>query len=451
MKFVVENLGAVKKATIDLSKDLLIFTGDNNSGKTYLAYAVYALYKPNLSGSDFFPIKHFNLDEKGLYKYNILEALENQQRLNDIFNGYLIKRVNENLPKHFAIDKKHFAKTHLSLIDLENTINETDLINLKYEDLFHDGVTSALKEKGSSIMTFKKEGAKSQEEIDLSSKLRETNRKIALQLTLNPTYIFPSLREGIVVFNKELSIIKNKAFDKLLDSRDTNAEMWSSLARRFNRYPKPVKDSLEFAQNLDAYKSEKSKFAYLADELENTFLQGKIKIGDDGDVSFQMNENENTFEIHTASSTVKSLSYLSVYLRHLAKKGDFIIIDEPELNLHPDNQRKIARFFGRMINEGFKLLISTHSDYIVRELNNLIMLKEGEKNKPSETENLLEKHNYNKSQLIDKQQVGVYLFRQGKEVESMEVNEMGFSVPTIDEEINRLNQTTNDIIFSIFD
>jgi predicted ATPase len=142
---------------------------------------------------------------------------------------------------------------------------------------------------------------------------------------------------------------------------------------------------------------------------------------------------------------------LSVYLRHLAKKGDFIIIDEPELNLHPDNQRKIARFFGRMINEGFKLLISTHSDYIVRELNNLIMLKEGEKNKPSETENLLEKHNYNKSQLIDKQQVGVYLFRQGKEVESMEVNEMGFSVPTIDEEINRLNQTTNDIIFSIFD
>ncbi len=444
MKFVVENLGAVQKATIDLSKDLLIFTGDNNSGKTYLAYAVYALYKPNTSGGDFFPIKYVELDEHGFYKYNIVEALKNQDTLNDIFNNFLTKLVKVNLHIDFAVNHKDFENVHLSLVDLENTINDKDLIELEYKYLLPSGI-SLFKEKNSQMITLKAVNDNNRGFIS------DTNRRIALKLALNPTYIFPSLREGIVVFNKELSIIKNKTFDKLLDSRDNNTEMWSSLARRFNRYPKPIKDSLEFAQNLDAYKSEKSEFAYLADELEKTLLQGKIKIGDDGDVSFQMQGKKNAFEIHSASSTVKSLSYLSVYLRHLAKKGDFLIIDEPELNLHPDNQRKIARFFGRMINEGFKLLISTHSDYIVRELNNLIMLKEGEKNKPSETQDLLEKYNYSNSQLVDKQRVGVYLFRQGREVENIEVNEMGFNVPTIDEEINRLNQTTNDIIFSIFD
>jgi predicted ATPase len=59
----------------------------------------------------------------------------------------------------------------------------------------------------------------------------------------------------------------------------------------------------------------------------------------------------------------------------LAQEGDFIIIDEPELNLHPDNQRKIARWLVRVVNAGFKVMITTHSDYIIREFNNLIMLQ----------------------------------------------------------------------------
>ena len=48
--------------------------------------------------------------------------------------------------------------------------------------------------------------------------------------------------------------------------------------------------------------------------------------------------------------------------------------DEPELNLHPANQRRIARLFARLVNLGVKVFITTHSDYIVKELNTLIML-----------------------------------------------------------------------------
>ena len=51
-----------------------------------------------------------------------------------------------------------------------------------------------------------------------------------------------------------------------------------------------------------------------------------------------------------------------------------IFIDEPELNLHPVNQRKIARILAKVANSGIKIIISTHSDYIVKEFNNLIML-----------------------------------------------------------------------------
>ncbi|TAH21648.1 MAG: hypothetical protein EAZ08_02790 [Cytophagales bacterium] len=40
MIFKIQNLGAVKEAEIDLSKDLILLCGHNNTGKTYVAYAV---------------------------------------------------------------------------------------------------------------------------------------------------------------------------------------------------------------------------------------------------------------------------------------------------------------------------------------------------------------------------------------------------------------------------
>ena len=54
------------------------------------------------------------------------------------------------------------------------------------------------------------------------------------------------------------------------------------------------------------------------------------------------------------------------------------MIDEPELNLHPDNQRRIARLLARLVNLGIKVFITTHSSYIIKELNTLIMLNRDE-------------------------------------------------------------------------
>ena len=76
------------------------------------------------------------------------------------------------------------------------------------------------------------------------------------------------------------------------------------------------------------------------------------------------------------ASIIKTLSSLVVYLKHIANFNDLIIIDEPEINLHPSNQIIIARLLARLANKGFRLLISTHSDYIVREFNNLVILSQ---------------------------------------------------------------------------
>jgi predicted ATPase len=68
MKLAVKNLGPVSYAEVDLSKDLLIFTGENNSGKTYLAYTVHAIFDPNTIGMDIYRGDNIPFDENGKYE-----------------------------------------------------------------------------------------------------------------------------------------------------------------------------------------------------------------------------------------------------------------------------------------------------------------------------------------------------------------------------------------------
>jgi len=131
------------------------------------------------------------------------------------------------------------------------------------------------------------------------------------------------------------------------------------------------------------------------------------------------------------------------YLEHLAKEGETLIIDEPELNLHPDNQRKIARILTMIANRGIKVIVSTHSDYFVREINNLIMLKDDFKSKPE----IMQKYGYNEKMLISEKKVSAYLFDDNS-IKLMEINNKeGIIANTFDDVINSLNSSSDDIYY----
>ena len=106
-----------------------------------------------------------------------------------------------------------------------------------------------------------------------------------------------------------------------------------------------------------------------------------------------------------SSSAVRSLLDIGFYLRHEAERGDLLMIDEPELNLHPENQRRVARLFARLINLGIKVFMTTHSDYIVKELNTLIMLNH---DKPYLKE-IIKNEGYRREELISVEKIKVYI------------------------------------------
>lgn len=74
--------------------------------------------------------------------------------------------------------------------------------------------------------------------------------------------------------------------------------------------------------------------------------------------------------MYFSSSATKSLIEL-FFIRYTAKKGDILIIDEPGVNLHPDNHRYITRLLAHLSNKDINVFITTHSDYMIKkEFNN---------------------------------------------------------------------------------
>lgn len=451
----VKELGYIKSVELDLDKDLTILCGPNNTGKTYLAYAIYGLMKirTELPTSKKISEGIKNLTENGLIELDIIELLteNNLSYLNEIGKNYI-----EHIPNIFASDNTTFSKTEIKL-----ELGNIEILKSKIlaEEISQEiGIRNSLsfkivKEVNSSkiscllIQKESKEGNSNQQDIPTTILVRFVFDRIFRILTdfiFPKTYIAPAERIAINIFSKELSLRRNVLVDKLLELKEDNAkdDPFDIVKRRATRYPLPIRDSLEISEDLNNFKKNTSEFNHFADEIEKEILKGQVLISKEGDVQFKPDKAKSLkLPIHLTASVVKSLSNLVIYFRYIATKGDFIIIDEPELNLHPDNQVIIARIIAKIVNKGFKVLISTHSDYIVRELNNLIMLKD----KPA----FVSKYQYSEDTLLDFNKVGAVLFHYNtRKCTTLDVTQTGFEVETIDAVINELNERSQDLFFN---
>jgi len=246
--------------------------------------------------------------------------------------------------------------------------------------------------------------------------------------------LFPAERVAVNIFAKELAIKRTELVDEMVDADlDGHVDAPMDLVRRkAGRYPWPIRDSLKTANDLANLSKEQGPLAHLADEIETEVLGGNIVVSEYGEMLFSPRGMPDTrLQMHLTASIVKSLSSLVFYFRHLAEPGDFLILDEPELNLHPDNQRKITRLLAKAVNLGFKVMISTHSDWVIRELCHLVMLSklpEGE----------AEKLNYDPQSALPPDKLGVYLFNDHTAV-TVPVDDTGFSIKTIDDVVNQYN------------
>ena len=108
----------------------------------------------------------------------------------------------------------------------------------------------------------------------------------------------------------------------------------------------------------------------LAHELETKVLKGSINVADGsiGLPRFSYGRDDTEIPLFRSSSMVTELAPLVLFLRNYVSVGDLLIVEEPESHLHPLAQQRLAGLLTMMVRSGFRILLTTHSDYFVEQL-----------------------------------------------------------------------------------
>ena len=459
MKVTVHNLGVIAKAEIDL-KPLTIFVGPNNTGKTWLAYTLAGIFGPYGLGQfllayeeEGVPNAYETLDyaikqvlNKGSASFDLVKFAKDFGE--KYFNN--VASLAQNWMPEYMSTAASFQNLDI-LIDLAETKTDflKQILNYSLISRIPGGQQKPLlrlrKKRGDSklfIYTFTEYASSEDILVETEDQTVEPlpseiikeflvrNVFAVLHRALYPNVrILPTERTAFITFPSGrrkvvggvLSIETESFRERKLKAMISPVSQFMSIIRSTSEHELGQKGQREKDAKFDPKIREYMELAQL---LEEQILSGEVKffqqnsdalqsipqseVDTEREVLFQPTKDRK-LEISIASSMVKELSPLVLYLRYLAKPGELLVIDEPEMNLHPEAQVKITEFLAILINAGLNVLITTHSPYVIDHLTNLIKAAEAEDKESIRSEFYLKRTDA----FISKDKVSVYLFDQG--------------------------------------
>ncbi len=460
MKIIIENFGPIKKRTVIEPKLLTIFMGANNTGKTYALYLLNALLDSRVT-SHFSIAKSIALDlaKEGKHAFQVKKLCDTQSLA--AAGEAISKAVLQVLPQFFVAEPDFCNETKLAVQLNEPEFEQRAVID--FSDVPHLWSERSLgwRTSGGQLAEGKLQVSISDGMVIFSLQAPPhslENNLQPLEMIINSwlcdfylperagrDFLLPAERSGINLFFRELNSRRAALLRHVTSQTLNSAELLKDIF--VSKYPQPIQDYIEFLQEQPDLKRLKSEFSDLADGLQKDVLKTKYKIDRNGDISIlPPKSNGANLGLHLGSSTVKTFFGLWSYLNHVAKAGDWLMIDEPELNLHPQNQLLIATLLAQLVNRGVRVVVSTHSDYMVRQWGNLAMLS----HKIGQTglQELGEKLDLPETAWVSPEKVAAYEFDAGTAKALAIKPEAGIVTELFDENIQKVNLATQEIYFS---
>ncbi|MFN9674788.1 MAG: AAA family ATPase [Microcystis sp.] len=407
MKVKIKNLGILKQAEFSLG-DLTIICGSNNTGKTYATYSLFGfLY----TWRRLLMLPKFGLKEKidqllsdGVISLDLQEYVQQCESI--LTTG--CQRYVRQIPEVFAVNEERFKNVDFQI--------ELNFDNIQFENGYERTISTA---KWETISISKPENnpylsitlLREKSNINLLVNVLEeiidnSIKDIIFSQFFPRPFIASAERTGAAIFRKELNFARNRLLEEI--SKNSNFDPSELLFNVSQDYALPVKENVDFTRQIETIVKKTSFIAENHPSILEDFadiIGGQYMITSNDELYYIPKGKKLRLSMDESSSAVRSLLDIGFYLRHEARIGDLLIVDEPELNLHPENQRRIAKLFARLINIGIKVFITTHSDYIIKEINTLIMLNH---NKPH-LKQIAAEEGYRQEELLSANQVKVYI------------------------------------------
>lgn len=405
MKIAIKNLGALRHAEFTLG-DMTIICGGNNTGKTYATYALFGFLKYWREGLPIHIPEH-KIDQlltDGAVHIVVDEYSVNAPAL--LAKGCVAYA--EQLPVVFAAPADRFTESQF-VVTLDAEDNQPSGTFERRMRAANTELFSITKAEASSnlVITLLVEKDKVRIPRDVIARtIGDALKDIIFGHLFPSPFIASAERTGAAIFRKELNFARNRLLEDM--TTDKNVDPLELLFKVYQDYALPVKDNVDFTRQLESLAKKNSFVAERFPEVLSDFadiIGGEYTVTQNDELYYIPKGKRVKLTMDESSSAVRSLLDIGFYLKHMAKPGDLLIVDEPELNLHPENQRRVARLFARLVNIGIKVFITTHSDYIIKELNTLIMLNH---DKPH-LKRIAQEEGYKPEELVSADQIRVYI------------------------------------------
>ena len=372
----VKNFGPIAEGSVDL-KPLTIFVGPSNTGKSYMATAVYAVMQavrvryPAWGTFQFgrlpdteveIPFDEFPDEIRKAIWQGVHTAMENArsvviEQLNLCYGGRNQFTRRNAGPSDFLLQVERLESPFRMVISLQTSTAppvRLDISDMRFSRMILDHIIE--------------DANSSRKEFFISTSL--VTRALELTFAGFPagTYYLPAARSGIIQAQKVLAsaLVRQASFAGIRELNvptmpGVTTEFLSNLINLDRRMGKEQCDSLREA------------IAFIETEV----LHGKIDLDKSAGLPFPDIAYETTagkFTLDQTSSMVSELAPLILFLKYLVRPGDLLILEEPESHLHPAAQLQLARGIARLVNAGVQVLITTHSSDFKGQIDNLLSM-----------------------------------------------------------------------------
>ncbi len=457
----VREFGPVADAEIEL-RPLTMFVGPSNTGKTYLAILIYALhrvfggfrrlpllrsfsYEPYRLALALPPVEENPVSEEDIQR--VLDKLGTKDRpfrFSDLPES-LREAVESNLndPDAFGAELEAELQRCFDLESMSEVIRQPSRRDARISltvgseekklwrfnmDVSKDGTNVGGQMKDMVLLSGGEaaRGFKRNRRFGRLRSLADSGRRHPyvlhelLEIVADPgesrnTCYLPAVRGGIMQSHRMIA--------SALVNRSTRAGFES-----LPQIPTFSGGVADFMQRLILYNERRAgtgRMARMASALEQETLAGRIlttrsAAGGYPEFVYRPRETKQDIRLTRASSMVSELAPIVLFLRGLVHPGDTFIIEEPEAHLHPAAQTQMAMTLARLVRAGVRVVVTTHSDWLLHEIANL--MREGELGGSLGESSLRD----SLPAWLSPQEVGIWLFNREDEVAGSTTEEIPF-------------------------
>ena len=362
-KILIRNFGPIKDAEIHLNNNFQILIGSQASGKSTLCKIVYFCQK----------IRDYTLE----FLMNSEQFTKNHK--NEYFNNYL-KYMTKQFIGCFGTTK-HMQKFRITYLfdekKIEICLNNDGYVRFSFNDILKMEIYSLIEEASDMFLNrLNNEVASIMDNITAIGVMKRHLTEVLFSIFKNEAEIIyiPAGRSLLATMSEQLHDISVSEMDLTMQEfvkliRATKSQFGTKIPEMVQNYTKTVKGQINNSAVTHAY------------ELIKKILKADYVNDSDGEKIY-FDEHHWVKLMYGSSGQQEALWILMLTLIIiLENRRAFVVIEEPEAHLFPIAQKDMISLIALMVNAtDSRVIITTHSTYILTSSNILLYSEKVENN-----------------------------------------------------------------------